>query len=83
MIVSYSGPSADTAVFHDADEAYKAALASGHKDTYAPEAWEPATDPEADEKTALQAKLDAAGIAFDKRYGVAKLRELVASIPEE
>lgn len=83
MIVSYSGPSADAAVFHDTDEAYKAALASGHKDTFAPEAWEPVTDPDTDEKADLQAKLEAAGIAFDKRFGIAKLRELVASIPQE
>lgn len=37
---SFAGPNIDDAVLHHDDESYAAAIASGHKDTYAPEAWE-------------------------------------------
>ena len=46
---------------------------------------EPAGDEDAeeqDEKSALKAKLTDAGISLDGRAGIAKLRELAASIPE-
>lgn len=36
---SFAGPSIEQAVLHHDDESYAAAIASGHKDTYAPEAW--------------------------------------------
>lgn len=37
---SFAGPSIEDAVLHHDDDSYAAAIASGHKDTYAPEAWE-------------------------------------------
>lgn len=43
---------------------------------------QPAESP-ADERKELRAQLDAAGISYHKNAGVAKLRELVATIPTE
>jgi hypothetical protein len=37
---SFAGPNIEDAVLHHDDDSYDAAIASGHKDTYAPEAWE-------------------------------------------
>lgn len=37
---SFAGPSIEQAILHEDDESYQAAISSGHKDTYAPEAWE-------------------------------------------
>ena len=37
---SFAGPNIEDAVLHHDDDSYAAAIASGHKDTYAPEAWE-------------------------------------------
>lgn len=37
---SFSGPNIEDAVLHTEKASYDAAIESGHKDTYAPEAWE-------------------------------------------
>ena len=41
---SFAGPSIEQAILHEDDESYQAAIASGHKDTYAPEAWGKASE---------------------------------------
>ena len=84
---SYPSANPADAVLHTSEESYAEAVKAGHKDTYAPEAWatpadEKESDPPADEKSELRAKLKAAGIPFGPNSGIEKLRELVASIPE-
>ena len=56
------------------------ALADGHKDTPNPDNWEDASG-EAAEKESLKAALKEAGIPFGGNSGLAKLRELAATIP--
>lgn len=46
---SFAGPNIEDAVLHHDDDSYAAAIASGHKDTYAPEAWEGESEGEATE----------------------------------
>lgn len=45
MFYSYTGPTADAAILHATEGAYLEAIASGHKDTPAPEAWEATPEP--------------------------------------